>query len=377
MAPLQRLLSVLAVVAIASCLAAPVGSSPPGGGGSDGPSGDAAYIFSKPGPVGFVTHKDLSVEISQSTGCAVGRCRAAVTATVPLLGTAAGMGLIETIPLVLLSPGFLVPRMQYIEYAERLASWGFAVLLWEPTGERLWAANTHKTLALMTYEVWAWALGRNRDPLSPLHEAFNETEGLLLVGHSRGAKANCLASALFPGVVRGVVNLDPVDSSPFTQESADYPSALPLLRFARAPMLSIGSQLGNESIAFGPSCAPNGANWASFYEHSRVGWYIELLNAGHMQFLGGGSCLECPLLRSMCRKGSQSDAAVRGMSMTAMTAWLSTVTGRFRGINSYVVDWALSLEARGLAVSGSKGVLQPDDGMLFAWPPAESSVSAL
>jgi hypothetical protein len=83
----------------------------------------------------------------------------------------------------------------------------------------------------------------------------------MLVGHSRGAKVNSLAAAWFPQDVRGIVNIDPVDSlPPFHRLSPDYPSALPLVRGLSTPTLNVGSQLGNQSALFGKACAPQGKN---------------------------------------------------------------------------------------------------------------------
>ena len=83
----------------------------------------------------------------------------------------------------------------------------------------------------------------------------------MLVGHSRGAKVNSLAAAWFPQDVRGIVNIDPVDSlPPFYRLSPDYPSALPLVRGLSTPTLNVGSELGNQSALFGKACAPQGEN---------------------------------------------------------------------------------------------------------------------
>jgi len=147
-----------------------------------------------------------------------------------------------------------------------------------------------QTLALFVHQLVVWAEEQNATRASVLHGSVDLTAGLMLVGHSRGAKANSLLAAAcsqrglvgqgqvvssrragaggssvvddMPGggsrrggaragwqatdqvlqglacrhVVRAVVNLDPVDGSAF---DADV-SVLPLLPNASARFLHIG-----------------------------------------------------------------------------------------------------------------------------------------
>ena len=216
----------------------------------------------------------------------------------------------EIVPLRLtflcMMPGFLVGRDRYLSYGRRLASWGFNALIWEPLNERLpLHVNSHEvrlsffvtweqvrmrlplllvtksscaseqTLSLFVHELLAWAETQNATRASVLHGRFDLSPGAMLVGHSRGAKANCLLAAACPQsrqsrqeqsastrraagdgtlqrvchyVIRAVVNLDPVDGSPFDDDM----SVLPLLGNASASFLHIGSELGNRTV-FGPA----------------------------------------------------------------------------------------------------------------------------
>lgn len=235
-----------------------------------------------------------------------------------------------------------------------------------------------QTLALSVHSLWLWAAEQTNDPASLLFGGFNSSSGLMLVGHSRGAKVNSIAAAWFPQDVRGIVNIDPVDSSPpFHRISPDYPSALPLIRGLSTPSLNVGSQLGNQSRLFGMACAPQGdepprqsksarpfsvaqpqtptleqslfrytkpmepppkrqgANYEAFFDASNRAWMLDILRSGHMQFLGEDgkeACVECKALKAACARGEQSDAEVRALTMTAMTAWLSRCAGGQGGI---------------------------------------------
>lgn len=334
---------------------------------------------------------------------------------VPQLGPSktSDEGHVLDVPLVILSPGFLVSKRMYFDYAERLASFGFAVLKWEPVGEEFpfWV-DTHRvccphcgscikfsplrgkrhthtashgtcaaiancdmnvllpqTLAHFVQQMWLWAREKSQDSSSPLFQTFNASSGLMLVGHSRGAKINSLAAAWYPQDVRGIVNIDPVDSlPPFVRtNSQDYPSALPLMVGLSTPVLNVGSQLGNSSRLFSPPCAPSEGNYEAFFNHANRAWLLEILESGHMQFLGDdgeGGCIRCDMLRAACERGGQTDLLVRSLTMTAMTAWLSRCAGRPGEIGLYVMYWTELLKLQGLATSRYKEKMVGDNQSL-------------
>ena len=74
----------------------------------------------------------------------------------------------------------------------------------------------------------------------------------------------------------------------------------------------------------------SGENFEAFFDASSRGWMLEILGAGHLQFLGEDdnvACLKCKALRFACKRGKQSDSQVRALTMTAMAAWLSKCAG--------------------------------------------------
>ena len=237
-------------------------------------------------------------------------------------------------PLVVFSPGFMVGCDRYASYGRRLASFGFNALMWEPLHEILpFRVNSHETLSLFVNELLEWVFVNNAtNSSSVLRGMVDLSAGAMLVGHSRGAKANSLLAAkcgvigfgkggtgsgqgvdgrsgvdasaaggafVCRHTIKAVVNLDPVDGSGMDKN----PSVFPLLPNASAVFLNIGSELGNQTSASGIACAPAGRNYDAFFAaSSSPSWLLKLLRVGHMQFLDDPPplCVTCALLRDLC-----------------------------------------------------------------------------
>jgi pimeloyl-ACP methyl ester carboxylesterase len=186
---------------------------------------------------------------------------------------------------------------RYESYGCRLNSWGYVAIRWEPLGEFLpvWV-DAHSTLANMLHVLVEWVHQQGSEKGSPLFGLLDMSRGVSLVGHSRGAKVNSLCAARKRTAVTAVVNLDPgplrptliqgfrlrfelmafhcpVDISGFDEMDVEV---LPILSQATAAFLTIGSQLGPETLG-GAACAPKGQGYQQFFAQSRSpAWMIEV-----------------------------------------------------------------------------------------------------
>ena len=274
--------------------------------------------FDGDGPLLSVQLLDgVRLPMGASTGCTGARCAVSITVFSPAdsnrtYSSPRDFRASHARPVVVVSPGFLIGCERYATYGKRLASWGFMALLWQPEGETLLHTNSHWSLAHFVEEILGWVYEQNATAGSVLFERVDLTAGAMLLGHSRGAKANSLLAAACAGSthqgrsrnvpsslgisnnggfsqfqpvgmtegnlkcttgILAVVNLDPVDGSTFDSD----PSVLPLLSRAKATFLHIGSEFGNRTI--GPvSCAPSGRNFEAFFAASpSPTWLLELL----------------------------------------------------------------------------------------------------
>jgi len=121
-----------------------------------------------------------------------------------------------------------------------------------------------------------------REPrLTPI----TDTQSVLLIGHSRGAKMSALAAAQ-DARVKGLALIDPVDSSSMGPSGPGYPSALPALRAAaaarRLPVLVVGAGANGDVVEAA-------ANWSNFTRAAAGGgaptWEVKIESCGHLQFL--------------------------------------------------------------------------------------------
>jgi len=211
-------------------------------------------------------------------------------------------------PLIILSAGFLLSASMYRSYASDLAAWGYAVLLYD--------------MSEVTDDVQAvTALKKVIDTAmtDPQLRPLLDPTCVVLAGHSRGGKL----SALLAGKdtrVKGLMLLDPVDSTPMTPPGEGFPTSLPGLRQATSPprslpVLVLGAGEGGDVV-------PESGNYRRFMEAcSGPLWSVEISGAGHLGFLDK----QIGLFSMFSTPGSTPDDAVRAASKAAMLAWMEEV----------------------------------------------------
>lgn len=218
----------------------------------------------------------------------------------------------------------MVPGAKYLSYAEHLASWGYVVLLYDkleaPTLEMKFL--TDAVCVSFVQDLISWSTTH-----AVLKQLVDLNEGVMLVGHSRGAKVSVLAAVLDDRVTQ-LCLLDPVDNTKYAPLGVGFPSAVDALRQLgmqaspqrpAVPMVVIGTALSAD-------CAPRDANYSFFYEASTgATWQVLIPDAGHFQFLDEQSMLD----RSVCTVGRTPDATVRAISRAAMVSW-AVATSRMR-----------------------------------------------
>eukprot|EP00198_Chlamydomonas_reinhardtii_P006243 XP_001695579.1 predicted protein [Chlamydomonas reinhardtii] len=119
--------------------------------------------------------------------------------------------------------------------------------------------------------------------------------------------------------VSGCVLFDPVDGSPMTPESADYPSATKALAAA-------GRSAGLVGAAITGSCNPVGQNYPKFWGALAPGsWQMVLSQAGHMQFARTGNPFLDWSLDRLCGRGTMMSSDVITYSAAFTVAWFEGI----------------------------------------------------
>lgn len=222
--------------------------------------------------------------------------------------------------IAVIAGGFTIPKEQYQSYADLLAELNIPAVvvddrssLFEPMPLEECA---ERLLSTVESEVDAMQLSRARAAQLPL----------VLLAHSRGAKAAVIAASLAQRPVAAMVLWDPVDATIFEKASI-----LPTLRRLNVPTAVCGSGVGGE-------CAPVGSNYLDFFNAlgSRSSSSVrceaedarsvpepprllaQLRRAGHMQYVD-----KRERLLDVCAAGQDEDAAVREVALSVTASWIA------------------------------------------------------
>jgi len=265
------------------------GGGHPTGDASPPPSGDGGTGYGSNGPVAY-TMASLPVTSSLDSFT--------VNVWVP---TPAGPH-----PVVSFSPGLVQPSAGYVIYAQRLASWGFVVLMRDDPG-LLVSGDT--VASDISYTVTTWLAAQNTTSSSPLFGKADLSH-VGLAGHSRGGQSTLdAAEEGLHGKVEAWVGLDPVNTAYVagTAPSTNLPSI-------GIPTLYLGAGVAT-------NCAPAGDNYQTLYAVSpSPSIAITVANASHSQFenVGGsaGGLICSPL-------GTANTQTVIDLAMKYLTAFFA------------------------------------------------------
>lgn len=265
------------------------------------------------------------------------RCTLKISAWVPNGGSS--LGLKAPFPLVVITSGFLIGSDQYNSYAERLASWGYAVVSYDFTQQVLDPTTDIESLAMLEELIdWCTTSGNVLSKVS-------DPENVMLIGHSRGAKISTLA-AIKDRRIKSLFLLDPVDITVYTPDDRiNYPSATVALSASPAtqqlPVCIVGGGGGGD-------CAPVGSNYDLFYRAARgPTWKAVVEEAGHLQFLDQRGATA---MGAFCQAGTSTDDDIKDVARLMMVAWAETSMRRRDGVR-------IGVDANGWAVRAG-----PDEG---------------
>jgi predicted dienelactone hydrolase len=219
-------------------------------------------------------------------------------------------------PLIIISPGFQLPRSQYTSYGERLASHGFVAIA-QDFGGGLFPMHTQ--LATQTKTVIDWALGGGGGLQSKL-----DAQKIGLAGHSLGGKISMLTTSMEPRV-KVVVGWDPVD--------AGNPSVTPeKMSTIKVPVVLVG-ETTDTAGDFMP-CAPADNNFQQYYNSlGSPAVSLTLVKADHMDFLDNANCgFAC----DACKPGTADPTWVRNFTLRTTTAAFRRYLGGESAMDAYL-----------------------------------------
>lgn len=196
-------------------------------------------------------------------------------------------------PIVYFYQGFGARAKDYYSYADRLSSWGYAVVQYNAnTGER------------DDIEV-----GFFGDVLNHLKESslspYLDFDRIGTAGHSRGGRLAAMTMAQWQDVRFGIL-IDPVDDEYRTgsrsMDQVDYPVAI------------VSSSVASE-------CVPTQLNYAIFFDKSAPGSWLQVIrDSGHSQFsLAADGFLQSQV--DPCARGTRAIIDILELTYPTMVAW--------------------------------------------------------
>lgn len=240
------------------------------------------------------------------TTCSISadRCTLKINAWVPR--RASSLDLKPPYPLVIITPGFLIGADQYSSYSERLSSWGYVVISYDFVQQALDPTTDIDCVNLLE-ELIDWCRS------SELLGRIGDSNNIMLMGHSRGAKVSTLA-AVNDKRIKSLFLIDPVDVTVYTPPDRSlYPSATTALSVSRPlPMCIVGAGRGED-------CAPRESNYDLYFKNSRgPTWKTVIEDSGHLQFLDSRNATA---MGAFCQAGNSADAQIETLAQTIMVTW--------------------------------------------------------
>lgn len=266
-----------------------VDAPPTTGDGSEQPVSDAPPVEG-PDPA-----DDGAYAVTMMTASIPGAAQGRTVASTVFVPTGAP----TPMPLVIVSPGFQMPRTQYTSYAHHLATWGFVAIATDYAESGFFL--DHARIAADVPSVIDWALAQSSLSI--------DGDKIATVGHSLGGKISVFAATLDTRI-KAVVGWDPVDSS--------NPSVAPEKMGGLAAAVAVVGETTNGSGG-GMPCAPAADNFAAFYAAAASpALAMTAVGADHMDWVDDPSCSVC----GFCSPGTADASLVRKVTRRLDVAWL-------------------------------------------------------
>ncbi len=235
----------------------------------------------------------------------------------------------DPMPLVVFTHGFSASPDMYLSYGERLASWGFFVIMPQMPGS-LSKPETHQDQAEYLAALLDWATDSENVKLSGKVDLSH----IGLAGHSMGGKLSFLLASQNPRP-KAIFGVDPVDSAPpIDYEPEDYPSVTP----EKMPDISIPFVALGETVNGGEgslSCAPSAKNFQQYFAYAESpAIQIDVLGANHMSFVDDP---DCGLACAICPKGTDDPFVTRMLTQKYMTAFFLAVLNGQTELYDYLI----------------------------------------
>ena len=250
--------------------------------------------------------------------------------------------------LAVISPGFELPHTEYSLWAKRLASYGYMVVCWAPSGEGPMHHVTHDIRADMAFAVTEWTIG-----WSTKSKLEVDATRIFHVGHSLGGKTAVKTAEADKRVV-GVLGIDPVDCGKVTgpisipKYSPGYMPSATSIANSSAKFSWIGSEYGSSRELGMIPCAPAICNYQTFYGNTTDSTYlVEMLGEGHMDFL------DTPKT-AMCKSGKKAQQEIAHAAVLSMVIAWAEHTVRRVDVSVWMKGWLAALESNGSAKTWAK-----------------------
>ncbi|GBF95133.1 hypothetical protein Rsub_07717 [Raphidocelis subcapitata] len=284
----------------------------------------AATDYTTNGPCAMARVDKLVTVLPSSTGCRLNECLLKVIVTLPSGGDGCPAG---PYPVVWFFSGFSSRAGFYSYLANRLASYGYAVVQYNPTALIITdAVETTFVAAIRTFL-------QGQPAGSPLDGKLDWSREAT-AGHSRGGKLAALQLAAAPAEFETAFLIDPIDNTMFSPEGPDYPSAVKALA-----ALDPKKAFGLIGAGVPSACNPPEANYTGFWAEAAPGsWFEFIPGATHADFINIVPGANIPL-PPVCGKGTTPAEEVQQLTATTMTAWFESF---FRGASMLEFDaWIL------------------------------------